>query len=169
MTAAVTHLAFMYGTLKTTEANHKVLFSRDPAGVTFVGEGQTVDLYPLVVTTPFNIPFLLHKENAGKKIQGEIYQVSEATLRLLDEFEGHPDFYERRKVKAELLTDAALEPLGEGAKPVDVWLYCLPRFKKSLLDLPYLSIYRGDGVVAPEYKTYQPDVDGRLDKYLHEL
>ena len=69
MTAAVTHLAFMYGTLKTTEANHKVLFSRDPAGVTFVGEGQTVDLYPLVVTTPFNIPFLLHKENAGKVSQ----------------------------------------------------------------------------------------------------
>ncbi|GFR79994.1 gamma-glutamylaminecyclotransferase [Elysia marginata] len=169
MTAEVTHLAFMYGTLKTTEANHKVLFSRDPAGVTFIGEGQTVDLYPLVVTTPFNIPFLLHQENAGKKIHGEIYQISETTLRLLDEFEGHPDFYERRKVKAELLTDADGHHLRDGPKVLDVWLYCLPRFKKDLLDLPYLSTYRGDGVVAPKYKTYTPDIDGRLDKYLHEL
>lgn len=168
MAAEGTHLAFMYGTLKTTEANHKVLFSKDPEGVTYLGEGQTVDLYPLVVTTPFNIPFLLHKENSGKRIHGEIYQISEKTLSLLDEFEGHPNFYERRKVKAEFKTDAEGHSLGNDSKIVDVWLYCLPRFKKSLLDLPYLSTYRGDGVVAPEYKTYIPDVDGRLDKYLHE-
>ena len=66
MAGAATHLVFMYGTLKATEANHKVLFSRDPSGVSFKGEGQTLDLYPLVVTTPFNIPFLLQKENTGK-------------------------------------------------------------------------------------------------------
>ncbi|RUS90326.1 hypothetical protein EGW08_001924 [Elysia chlorotica] len=238
MAAAGPTLTFMYGTLKRTEANHQVLYSRDPAGVTFLGEGRTVDLFPLVVTTPFNIPFLLHKENTGKVsysgggrrgaelgpvpasgdhalqhpvpvAQGEHWEgelshrggwveegrsldlyplvvttpfnipfllhkentgkVSKATLELLDEFEGHPDFYERRKVKAELLTDASGRCVEKSAKQVDVWLYCLPRFKESLLDLPHLSTYRGDGVVAPEYKTYQPDVDGRLDKYLHEL
>ncbi|GFO19757.1 gamma-glutamylaminecyclotransferase [Plakobranchus ocellatus] len=164
-----THLAFMYGTLKSTEANHRVLFDKDPAGVAFVGQGQTAELFPLVVTTPFNIPFLLYKEETGKQVQGEIYQISERTLNLLDDFEGHPDFYERRKVKAELLTDSEGRPLDDSPKLVDVWLYGLPRFKKSLLELPYLPTYKGDGVVAPKYKVYSPDIDGPLDKYLHEV
>ncbi|GFR79186.1 gamma-glutamylaminecyclotransferase [Elysia marginata] len=169
MAGASTHFVFLYGTLKTTEPNHHVLFRRDPEGVTFVGEGQTVDLYPLIVTTPFNIPFLLDQEHTGKKILGEIYEINETTLELLDEFEGVPDFYDRKKVKVQLRADAKGQPISDNPKHLDVWLYCLPRFKRSLLDLPHLSNYRGDGVLAPKYNTYQPEIDGRLDMYLKDV
>ena len=54
---------FFYGTLKRGEPNSEHLLNRN---VTFMTEGVTVDKWPLVVGTDFNIPFLLCKKGVGK-------------------------------------------------------------------------------------------------------
>ena len=56
---------FTYGTLKRGEPNHHVLNHN----VTFVGEGWTAKSYPLVVISPFFVPFLLDKDSQpGAKV-----------------------------------------------------------------------------------------------------
>ena len=53
-------LVFVYGTLKTGEPNHHWL--KDARGrSSFLGPGLTLDTWPLVVVTEYNIPMLLGK------------------------------------------------------------------------------------------------------------
>lgn len=76
-------LVFVYGTLKRNEPNYHVI---DPAkhtcpestGVSrFVGSARTVNKFPLVIGTRFNIPFLLDRQGLGHNIRGEVYEVDE--------------------------------------------------------------------------------------------
>ncbi|CAG5131217.1 unnamed protein product [Candidula unifasciata] len=120
------HLVFMYGTLKSGEANHKQLFAKGADGSVFLGHARTVSRFPLIVTTPFNIPFLLHKEGLGHRIKGELYLIDDETLKHIDWFEGHPHWYERRQIKAELLTDSLGNKLDK-PETLQVWLYGLSR------------------------------------------
>lgn len=54
------HKVFVYGTLKRGEPNHQ-WFSKDQGGYfKFLGEAQTVEKYPLIIGTKYNIPFLLY-------------------------------------------------------------------------------------------------------------
>lgn len=86
-------LVFVYGTLKRNEPNHHVI---DPAkhsceqttGVSkFIGPARTENLFPLVIGTRFNIPFLLDRPGVGKSVLGEIYEVDEKVLKKLDALE----------------------------------------------------------------------------------
>lgn len=54
---------FFYGTLKKNQPNEEHLFNRN---VTYVSEGVTVDKYPLIIGSDFNIPFLLNRKGFGK-------------------------------------------------------------------------------------------------------
>lgn len=55
--------AFFYGTLKRNEPNHDQLKNLN---VTFLSEAITVDKYPLIIASDYNIPFLLNKKGYGK-------------------------------------------------------------------------------------------------------
>jgi len=96
---------FVYGTLKRGKSNHGLL-----AGATYLGTDTVrgpysmVDLgwYPGVVRLD---------DSVDSPIVGEVYEVDEPTLHSLDCLEGHPDFYERIKIKTQF----------KGA-----WLYTLP-------------------------------------------
>lgn len=57
--------AFFYGTLKRNEPNYDHLMNLN---VTFLSEAVTVDKYPLIIASDFNIPFLLNKKGYGKVI-----------------------------------------------------------------------------------------------------
>ena len=59
----------------------------------FITSAQTVIKYPLVIASKYNIPFLLDHPGFGHLIQGEVYEVDDLLLQILDDFEGHPEFY----------------------------------------------------------------------------
>lgn len=89
---------FVYGTLKTGEPNYKVLSETD-GEYRFISSGTTVEKFPLVVGTKYNIPFLLDDAGNGNNIEGEMYEVCEKKLKVLDELEAYPTLYDRKKVE----------------------------------------------------------------------
>ncbi len=58
--------AFVYGTLKKGEPNHYWLTDTANGTATFVGTGVTQNLFPLVIASRYNIPFLIDKQGTGK-------------------------------------------------------------------------------------------------------
>ena len=79
------HLIFVYGTLKTGtkrdaerhfkdfayfsgQPNHYVMNDKTLGNANLVGKAETVDEFPLVITSKYNIPFLLHKKGTGNVI-----------------------------------------------------------------------------------------------------
>ena len=142
------HKVFVYGTLKQDEPNHYMLQNGGPdledfkssknqtfQPAKFICKAETLQKYPLVIASKFNIPYLLDKPGTGHQIQGEIYQIDDLLLKILDDFEGHPNYYLRRKESVmHLSTDAA--------KAEKCWTYFLPKFKVELLELQFLSDYR---------------------------
>jgi gamma-glutamylaminecyclotransferase len=119
---------FVYGTLKKGFPNSNFL-----ANAKFVGEGRTVDKYPLVIASRFNIPYLLGLKNVGNQIAGEVYDVTESQLKALDRFEGYPDHYNRIEV-----------PVCVDFKVVGCHTYVLDRYKDSLLQFEMLKVYSVD-------------------------
>ena len=67
------HLVFVYGTLKTNEPNHLVISSASSEGQSqLVGQGRTVENFPLVIASRYNIPYLLDAPGKGHRIRGEV-------------------------------------------------------------------------------------------------
>ncbi|CAL1530586.1 unnamed protein product [Lymnaea stagnalis] len=157
----------MYGTLKSTEPNHIQLFVKGPGGAKFYGRAKTVGKFPLLVTTPFNIPFLLHKEGTGHRIDGELYRMDEETFNHVDWFEDHPNWYVRKLVKVEVYTDDSdimIEP-----RVVECWMYGLARFKKSLLEMPLVEVYHDNPQDKQRrYRPYTVGKDEPLEPYLFD-
>ena len=84
------NLLFTYGTLQQNFSNHRYL-----AGSKFLGTGRTKEKYALYCD---GLPFLILNEPVSQ-IQGELYQVDDITLDLLDDIEGHPLWYKREQVE----------------------------------------------------------------------
>lgn len=83
---------FTYGTLRRGECNNGLL---DVLRAEFLSTGQ---IRGEVLTANSGLPFLM--EGLGL-VDGDIYAVDGHALRFLDEFEGHPAWYERREVTTE--------------------------------------------------------------------
>ncbi|KAK2908505.1 hypothetical protein Q8A67_004342 [Cirrhinus molitorella] len=107
----VVHMAnvFVYGTLKKGQPNYFRM--QDPANgqAKFLAHARTVEPYPLVIATKYNIPFLLNEPGKGQHVQGEIYSVDQNMLEFLDKFEKCPKWYRRTKIELEVQDGA-----GEG-------------------------------------------------------
>jgi gamma-glutamylaminecyclotransferase len=85
----------VYGTLKKDYSNyHGYLKS-----AAYVGRGETKDKYPLVVT---GLPYLLNKKGVGHNVEVDVFLVDSYTLSKVDSLEGHPNWYERKKIKIDL-------------------------------------------------------------------
>lgn len=138
---------FVYGTLKRNQPNHHVLQTggeglaelglnpRTFKPAKFLGAGHTISKYPLVIASKFNIPYLLDKSEIGHQIQGEIYEVNETLLKILDDFEEHPNYYRRREEEIE----------WKNCQKIKCWVYFLPKFKEEMLKLEFLSDYNSIG------------------------
>ena len=83
------HLVFTYGTLRRGEPNHPLL-----ARARFLGEAATLPHFALVDLGPF--PAMI--AGGQTAVIGEVYAVDERTLARLDILEGHPRFYQRRRI-----------------------------------------------------------------------
>ncbi|XP_059173951.1 gamma-glutamylaminecyclotransferase-like isoform X2 [Physella acuta] len=155
---ATTHLVFSYGTLKSGEPNFEVMNNPSKGRSTFVGVGETVKRYPLVVASQYAVPFLLLVEGKGENVQGEIYEVDEPKLASLDELECHPDFYHRKKTEILMYEDSQ----GNSIEPPEIkecWVYFLPRYKPEMIDLPYLKKYNSISSDHPPYVASNEETD----------
>lgn len=97
---------FVYGTLKSGRSNHSAVEGNKFLGrATVTGPYAFVSLgwYPAIIEVP---------ELPVREIGGEVWEIDHDTLATLDMIEGHPSYYERRKV---------LTSLG-----VKAWCYFLP-------------------------------------------
>ncbi|XP_062520165.1 putative gamma-glutamylcyclotransferase CG2811 [Corticium candelabrum] len=120
---------FTYGTLKRGEPNHHVLNHN----VTFVGEGWTAKSYPLVVISPFFVPFLLDKDSqpGAKQVKGEVYDIDDRMLVKLDQLELHPYWYTRRPTQIHL----------QSGEQTTCDVYFLQTPKPDLLKLEFFSSF----------------------------
>ncbi len=84
-------VVFVYGTLKRGDCRHQFL-----AGSKFLGLATTAAGYRLFDLGEY--PAMV-EDAGGGQIEGELYEVSDATLRVLDDVEGVADvLYTRRAV-----------------------------------------------------------------------
>ncbi len=100
----VVHMArvFVYGTLKKGQPNYFRMLDPVNGQAEFLARARTVDPYPLVIATEYNIPFLLNVPGTGQRVYGEIYRVDQKMLDFLDRFEGCPLWYQRTAVQLEV-------------------------------------------------------------------
>ncbi|XP_018021565.1 putative gamma-glutamylcyclotransferase CG2811 [Hyalella azteca] len=157
-------LVFVYGTLKAGEPNHHWLTDPRNGRARLLGRARTVDTFPLVIASRYNIPYLLRAPGVGEHVEGEVYEVDERMLAQLDVLEDHPKYYEREIRRVTLTPQAGeatpLTPASETTPPtaaseatVDAWVYLLPSFKPAMLDLPRLKSYSASG---PHGLAYMP-------------
>ncbi len=107
-------LLFVYGSLMRGQHNHAQL-----RGALWVGPALTAPSYSLVSLGPY--PALRSEGSAS--VPGELYALDATLLPGLDCFEGHPDWYLRRRIE-----------LDDGQEP---WAYVLPaRFAADAPAIP---------------------------------
>lgn len=65
------HQVFVYGTLKTDEPNHHWLTIKINGYSKYLGKATTIEKYPLIISTKYNIPFLLYTPGEGNIVEGK--------------------------------------------------------------------------------------------------
>lgn len=85
-------LVMVYGSLKKGYRLCRYLESSR-----FIGEVRTAPKYRLVDLGAY--PGLLHADRDGDSVAGELYEVDDRTLAVLDEVEGVPHLYDRERIE----------------------------------------------------------------------
>jgi len=60
------HRVFVYGTLKCGQPNHHLMNMHELGHCRLIGTARTDDGFPLIITTRWNLPFLLHAPGHGQ-------------------------------------------------------------------------------------------------------
>ena len=102
----VSVIVAVYGTLKKNYSNYHHYLS----GSTYVGSGETVDKYPLIIS---GLPYVMSKKGVGHNVDVDVFLVSQSKLKELDGLEGHPSWYERKKIQV----------LMDEGSVMNSWLY----------------------------------------------
>ncbi len=139
----MSHLVFVYGSLKKGFHNYGIMFAHgEPDDM---GDAVTVQPYLMLSAGPF--PYLVDPEALSAdheacvsdvigKVQGELYEVDDATLADLDRLESHPDFYRREQV--------AVQP-EDHPDAVNAWVYFLQNPIDAIQHCPVVALdERGD-------------------------
>lgn len=115
------HRIFVYGTLKQGFCNHHVNVGRR------VGTAHaTAVAYPLLVIGERCLPWLLNRPGQGVPVVGELYEVDDHGLALMDELEqiDEAGWYERVRITVRPCdAQGRPEPGGEGGADVETWVY----------------------------------------------
>lgn len=93
----------VYGTLKAGHPNHRLMRGANMLGkmVLHGADMRTLGAFPGAIRAP----------GTGNVIFGEVYEITEECLQSLDILEGHPNFYQRQRIRT---------PYGKA------WCYFLP-------------------------------------------
>lgn len=108
-------LVFVYGTLKKGFGNHHLLHNCPYKGKGHIQGTKMLNLGAF----PGMIP------DESKKVQGELYEINEFTLKRLDRLEGHPHFYTRHLAQVHVPPSGASAETPHQAETVDAWAYYL--------------------------------------------
>ena len=87
---------FVYGTLKRGQLRHFYLAGE---GAVFVAEARTAPSYVLYQPPQGDYPCMVEDRAEGAAIEGELWDVPDACLQMLDEIEGHPDLFRRQTIQ----------------------------------------------------------------------
>lgn len=113
MSATIQETVFVYGTLKQSYGNHRLLITSEA-----LGNAVSEDNY--LLTGGNGIPFAIQDPGNGEAlpVRGEAYSVTDPqVMSNLDQLEGNGRFYTRSKRKF----------LLEGSKePIEAWIYEIP-------------------------------------------
>uniref|UniRef100_A0A0B6YU60 Gamma-glutamylcyclotransferase family protein n=1 Tax=Arion vulgaris TaxID=1028688 RepID=A0A0B6YU60_9EUPU len=144
------HLVFSYGTLKSGEPNAHIM--TDPATGTyrFIGSGETVKKYPMIVGSQYAIPFLLFIEGKGENVEGEVYEIDDDKFAALDYLEAYPDLYNRHKIGIAMTHDEHRNPVNPG-EIRECWVYFLTQYKPEMLEQPCIKNYSSISDDHPPY------------------
>tara|TARA_R100001460_G_scaffold16719_6_gene36411 strand:- start:190 stop:1188 length:999 start_codon:yes stop_codon:yes gene_type:complete len=82
----------VYGTLKKGYSNYHAHLRTE----TYVGSGETVDKYPMVVK---GIPYLLNRVGDGHNVDIDLFLVDKDAMMDIDMLEGHPHWYQRKRIE----------------------------------------------------------------------
>ena len=139
------HFVFTYGTLQRGEPNHHWI-SEKGHEFQLVGRAKTVNLFPLVIASRFNIPYLMDKPGTGKQINGELYRAGEDMVKHLDILEDYPKHYTRRQERVQLVEISEKDSEFKVGDVINgAWIYLLADFKAEMLQLPFLTEYKSKG------------------------
>ena len=85
-------------------------------------------------------------------VEGEIYDVDSTMMSWMDDFEGHPEVYQREKIRIVTVDNRGLLGNNSGKKTVECWVYFLKKFPPALLNLSVMSSYDTAGDHGKFYK-----------------
>ncbi|XP_049268388.1 putative gamma-glutamylcyclotransferase CG2811 isoform X1 [Rhipicephalus sanguineus] len=164
MLQKMSHYVFVYGTLKTGETNHRIMTNPGNGRSTLIGQARTLKKWPLVLVSKYEIPCLLPCEGLGHEVCGEVYQVDDRMLEVLDWLESHPDFYVRSQEDVVMLSQphSSTDVEGTTVRPSSTeagdkrkaWVYFVRKFERELLSLPTVPHYtRKPGIELPEFNA----------------
>ena len=126
------HKFFIYGTLKNGFPNYdEYLLDKF-----FICKCKTIDPYPLVVANKYYSPVLINERGNGVIVSGELYEIDNLTIELLDSLEGVGTDCGYTKYTIDILTDS-----GEATKG---YAYMKDRESLTAIHSKYLSVYELD-------------------------
>ena len=100
---------FVYGTLRRGGNHHHLLSEQR-----FVGAAASVDKFLIrhasTPEEPEGYP-VATPDPAGQHLSGEIYEIDEKTLHILDEYEDYPRLYDRRRFDFNLVNGSIMRAL----------------------------------------------------------
>lgn len=113
---------------------------------------------PLVIGTRYNIPFLINRPGIGNYVTGEIYEVDEKMMDILDNLEDCQRIYKRDEQKMNMGIEIGYESRHCSSvtmhHQISHWIilyfyrevpcnvFLLDKYPPHLLDLPYISEYK---------------------------
>ncbi|XP_050982327.1 gamma-glutamylaminecyclotransferase C-like [Labeo rohita] len=137
---------FVYGTLKKDQPNYFRMNNTANGQADFLARARTVEPYPLVIATKYNIPFLLNMPGTGQRVYGEIYRVDQKMLEFLDKFEGCPERYQRTEVQLEVQDgDGEGENTLKPGSIVEAFVYSKNTYEPEWLQTPTYESYDASG------------------------
>jgi gamma-glutamylcyclotransferase (GGCT)/AIG2-like uncharacterized protein YtfP len=115
---------FVYGSLKKGFDNHKLLDKYAKR----VGKASTVGKFAMYEDSFGNYPYLVKEPIT--KVMGELYEIKrKELLDKIDEFEGAPEYYQRKKIKVKTHKGVNLafvylredEDIPKEQEPLKIW------------------------------------------------
>ena len=92
----------VYGTLKMGHSN----YSHFLGDADYVDMGETMDKYPLQVN---GLPYMYDRKGKGHHVDVDVFNVTDSELRSLDSLEGHPNFYKRKQIEVNTLSNGVIK------------------------------------------------------------
>jgi len=135
------HLLFVFGTLKRGFPLHE----RGLGDAPFIGEARTLERYPMLIAGPWFAPMMLTDPGEGRIIWGELYEVDEERLVVIDTLEsvGQPGNWR-------VLIRVTTQPDGD---IVSAFAYLKDRFLAEPVHSGLLDVYADSRFIPPERRA----------------